>query len=171
MALVIKILATLLLSTIWAVIFGAMVGSATCSNGFPGIQASNDNGEVCCRAGCNQCGGAGCGSSGAAEGLDNTDCCINGILNNQVLCSTRLAAPCIMDNKGVGTCESLAVFGIEGTNDSGSVCCPYECGQCGGAGCGDTDEDYGYTNEDCCINGVLRTKPFCYEHGVPPCVI
>ena len=51
-----------------------------------------------------QCGGAGCGSSGKANNLDNTDCCINGVLNNQLDCSTSGEAPCVVNDDG----ESVA---------------------------------------------------------------
>lgn len=64
-----------------------------------GIVGTNDIGSVCCPHGCMQCGEEGCGRSGAAEGLHSTDCCINGVLNNQDLCSVKGEAPCILDGE------------------------------------------------------------------------
>ena len=40
-----------------------------------------------------QCGDVGCGTSGKPT-YDNTDCCINGVLNNQPFCADTTAAPC-----------------------------------------------------------------------------
>ncbi|CAM9644958.1 unnamed protein product, partial [Hapterophycus canaliculatus] len=62
---------------------------STCSNGLPGISASNDNGEACCPLSCGLCGGDGCGTDGR-----NRECCINGVLDNQEDCSMTNAAPC-----------------------------------------------------------------------------
>ena len=51
-----------------------------------------------------QCGDVGCAKSGKANGLDNTDCCINGVLNNQPDCSVSGEAPCVVtDGKSVAT--------------------------------------------------------------------
>ncbi|CAN0186204.1 unnamed protein product, partial [Scytosiphon promiscuus] len=85
-----------------------------CIEGIDGYLGENDGGSVCCPVGCTQCGGTGCGSVGAGEGLGNTDCCINGVLNNQDFCSVTNAAPCVVDP----TCSDGTV-GIEGSNDSG----------------------------------------------------
>lgn len=67
----------------------------SCSNGFPGIDGTNDRGSVCCAAQCGQCGEEGCGS---IEGFDNTNCCVNGVLDNQPLCSEIGSAPCVIDD-------------------------------------------------------------------------
>ena len=45
-----------------------------------------------------QCGGDGCASSGSPT-YSNKDCCTNGVLNNQSLCSATTAAPCILSGK------------------------------------------------------------------------
>ncbi|CAN0334243.1 unnamed protein product, partial [Hapterophycus canaliculatus] len=47
----------------------------------------------CCTAGCGQCGGEGCGS---VQGLDNTNCCINGVLNARQDCTVAGEAPCVI---------------------------------------------------------------------------
>ena len=67
----------------------------TCSNGVVGIDGANEAGQaVCCPLGCGQCGGEGCATSGRKAGLDNTDCCANGIINNQPDCADTPTAPC-----------------------------------------------------------------------------
>ncbi|CAM9818929.1 unnamed protein product [Scytosiphon promiscuus] len=137
-----------------------------CIDGIEGYLGENDNGSVCCPTGCTQCGGAGCGTVGAGEDLGNTDCCINGVLNNQEFCSVTNAAPCVVDP----TCSDGTV-GIEGSNDSGSVCCPTECTQCGGAGCATAGAAAGLGNTDCCINGVLNNQDSCSVTGTAPCVL
>ena len=80
---------------------GSMVlsvpGQPTCSNGVVGYEGSNDNGIACCPLECTKCGGTGCGTVGAAAGLDSTACCVNGVLNNQELCSVAGEAPCEVD--------------------------------------------------------------------------
>ena len=68
-----------------------------CTDDVVGIVGKNDNGSACCPVGCGQCGGRGCASAGAAEHLDNTDCCVNGVLHNQELCSHTGSAPCVID--------------------------------------------------------------------------
>ncbi|CAM9871103.1 unnamed protein product, partial [Scytosiphon promiscuus] len=65
-------------------------------NDMPGIEGSNDSGSVCCPIECGQCGGDGCHQAGLAVGLDNTHCCVNGVLDNHDLCSDSGAAPCII---------------------------------------------------------------------------
>ncbi|CAN0466185.1 unnamed protein product, partial [Ectocarpus sp. 12 AP-2014] len=49
------------------------------------------------------------------------------------------------------TC-STGLQGIDGDNESGSVCCTAGCGQCGGQGCGSVED---YDNTNCCIDDVL----------------
>ena len=70
----------------------------TCVNGLAGIDGADDNGElVCCPLGCGACGGIGCGSFPGG----NTQCCANGILNNQQDCSVSGAAPCSITGGGL----------------------------------------------------------------------
>ncbi|CAN0044702.1 unnamed protein product, partial [Ectocarpus sp. 8 AP-2014] len=75
--------------------FRSCLPPETCSNDMVGMDGINENGAVCCTFECGQCGGEGCGS---VPGLDNTHCCINGVLNNQELCSVAGAAPCVIDS-------------------------------------------------------------------------
>ena len=70
-----------------------------CSNGLTGFEGENENGKACCPVGCTGCGGLGCGRIGAAQGLGNKDCCINGVLNNRDLCSVSSEAPCVVDGE------------------------------------------------------------------------
>ncbi|CAM9254592.1 unnamed protein product, partial [Ectocarpus sp. 4 AP-2014] len=69
----------------------------TCSNGVAGIESSGSSGSTyCCPVGCQTCGGAGCGSSGVAAGLDRNSCCTSWILEAASYCSVSKEAPCIM---------------------------------------------------------------------------
>lgn len=50
------------------------------------------------------------------------------------------------------------------------VCCPVECGQCGGSGCDDilsTDDIQWY----CCSDLVIIAGVYCNETVQPPCII
>jgi len=72
---------------------------------------------------------------------------------------SRAESPCLLFLAG----GDLELAGIKGENDNGVVCCPPECGQCGGAGCGKADGG----NKACCINGVLQNQPHCYVEDAP----
>ncbi|CAM9915071.1 unnamed protein product, partial [Hapterophycus canaliculatus] len=65
---------------------------STCLNGFEGLDGF---GSYCCPIGCNQCGGNGCASSGAENGLSGTECCGGGVKRAGVYCADSGAAPCI----------------------------------------------------------------------------
>jgi len=79
------------------VVVNAGEGPVCAMNDVPGFEGVNDNGIVCCPVECNGCGGAGCGKIGAAAGLDNTACCINGVLQNQPDCPDNgMVAPCVI---------------------------------------------------------------------------
>ena len=69
-----------------------------CSNGIAGVEASG----MCCTLGCGTCGGPGCGSRGAADGLTAEDCCAWRIRDSGVFCDVSGTAPCIIDS-----CELL----------------------------------------------------------------
>ncbi|CAN0477411.1 unnamed protein product, partial [Hapterophycus canaliculatus] len=58
------------------------IADETCSNGVPGIEGSNDEGSVCCPIECGQCGNDGCHQAGLAVELDNTSCCVTGVIDN-----------------------------------------------------------------------------------------
>lgn len=51
----------------------------------------------------------------------------------------------------------------------GVVCCPIECGQCGGSGCETIDGTVGAS--DCCSDVVLGAQMFCNSTVAPPCII
>ncbi|CAN0251350.1 unnamed protein product [Ascophyllum nodosum] len=122
-----------------------------CDNGFTGVQ----DGNVCCSAECGTCSGAGCaGRPGGSEA-----CCIRTILTSGSPCSEVTEAPCFIDNF---TCSN-GFPGIQ-TRD---VCCPMECGRCGGAGCAGLP---GGTQE-CCTSVILASGASCSEVGIAPCFI
>ena len=93
-----------------------------CSNGLPGFEGENSAGIACCPLQCTKCGGASCGSVGASAGLDNTDCCVNGVLNNQDLCSVTGAAPCVVDDDGGEWLQTRVVFEILAAEVRGTLC-------------------------------------------------
>jgi len=78
----------------------ASAENGTCSSGIPGLEGTNENGTACCPLGCTACGGLECATAGAAAGLGNKSCCINGVLENQPSCSTAGAAPCVIEVGG-----------------------------------------------------------------------
>ncbi|CAN0438128.1 unnamed protein product, partial [Ectocarpus fasciculatus] len=134
----------------------------TCKDGIEGI---DDNGVVCCPLGCGQCGGTGCSTAGADNGLTSGSCCGGGVKNSGNYCDDTGVAPCIYGND-VGTCKD----GIEGLDGNGVVCCPLGCGQCGGTGCSTAGADNGLASDSCCGGGVKSTGNYCDDTGVAPCI-
>ncbi|CAM9299928.1 unnamed protein product [Ectocarpus sp. 8 AP-2014] len=67
----------------------------TCSNGVPGIQSEAFE-DICCAAGCLQCGGSRCISINEPVGLGADDCCNNTIRNNGDDCATTGEGPCVI---------------------------------------------------------------------------
>ncbi|CAN0434757.1 unnamed protein product, partial [Ectocarpus sp. 12 AP-2014] len=64
-----------------------------CSNGLEGI---DHKGEVCCPLGCGQCGGSGCSTSGASNGLGAESCCSSEVNDSGRYCDDTNKAPCII---------------------------------------------------------------------------
>ena len=62
-----------------------------------------------CPIGCTQCGGAGCARAGAAQSLDNTACCINGVLNSGIYCGDGVEAPCVVGSDDTGMSMAIEV--------------------------------------------------------------
>ena len=69
--------------------------SPTPSSGFTCDGVLNGDGDVCCAAGCGECGGVGCSDRGG--GLDKYDCCVSDIRIAGSLCSVTGEAPCLVD--------------------------------------------------------------------------
>ncbi|CAM9373608.1 unnamed protein product [Scytosiphon promiscuus] len=138
----------------------------TCSNGLEGIDG---NGVVCCPLECGQCGGGGCVSSGKAYGLGSDSCCGGGVKARDEYCDETGEAPCIIGSrpKSAQTCSN----GLEGIDGNGVVCCPLECGQCGGSGCVTSGKDSGLGSDSCCGGGVKARDEYCDETGEAPCII
>jgi len=59
--------------------------------------------------------------------------------------------------------------GIDGSSEAGiSVCCPINCGTCGGAGCSSSDRP----DSDCCPNEIIDSDPGdCADTVAAPCVM
>lgn len=62
---------------------------------------------------------------------------------------------------------SNGIIGIENKN----VCCPLECGTCGGRGCSSRARSAGLTAEDCCTSRIHDSGLYCSTEGVAPCII
>ncbi|CAM9786703.1 unnamed protein product [Ectocarpus fasciculatus] len=57
--------------------------------------------------------------------------------------------------------------GVPGVESAGGeVCCPADCGQCGGVGCGE-----GGAGDDCCTTEIMDYGYPCSETGTAPCYL
>ncbi|CAM9219746.1 unnamed protein product [Scytosiphon promiscuus] len=155
-----------------------------CSNGMEGIDG---NGVLCCPIGCQQCGGAGCTSSGAAAGLGGDSCCRQGVIASGVLCRESGSAPCIIEEGSAASPEDMiqrqpttqaqaaatqtCSNGIEGIDGNGVVCCPIGCTQCGGADCALLGAATDLGSESCCLEDITASGILCSESGSAPCII
>ena len=128
----------------------------TCQRGIK-ITGANHS-IVCCPSTCGTCGGTGCHlrSGGSAN------CCSNSILNSGVYCKTSVA-PCIVKPSPDPTCKHG--IKIAGANHS-IVCCPSDCGTCGGTGC--NFRTGGSAN--CCTNIILNSGISC-RTSIAPCIV
>ncbi|CBJ34050.1 hypothetical protein Esi_0900_0001 [Ectocarpus siliculosus] len=136
---------------------------STCNDGIEGIDG---NGVVCCPRHCGQCGGEGCTGSGADFGLGSESCCGGGVKSANNYCDVTGKAPCIYGSPPEGECNN----GIEGIDGNGVVCCPLDCGQCGGEGCSGSGADFGLGSESCCGGGVKSANNYCDVTGKAPCI-
>ncbi|CAM9759794.1 unnamed protein product [Ascophyllum nodosum] len=134
-----------------------------CSNGIAGVEASG----MCCTLGCGTCGGPGCGSRGAADGLTAEDCCAWRIRDSGVFCDVSGTAPCIIDSSSTETVCSNGIAGVEASG----MCCTLGCGTCGDPGCGSRGAADGLTAEDCCTSRIRDSGVFCDVSGTAPCII
>jgi len=60
---------------------------------------------------------------------------------------------------------------IPGISAGDTVCCPFECKQCGGRGCASSGSAAGLGWEECCGSGVKESDIYCDESGKAPCII
>lgn len=140
-----------------------------CDNGFI-------DDDSCCPQECGQCGGIGCGLKGK-----DMVCCTSGVMTLNRSCDTT-GAPCLISSTDVSVSpeptenengsESAPTLpfaespdphcekGINSINNSS--CCPVECEQCGGSGCGLRGKDM-----VCCISGVMALNRSCDSTGAP----
>ncbi|CAM9516484.1 unnamed protein product [Choristocarpus tenellus] len=128
------------------------------------VDSGND---ICCPSECGVCGGTGCGNL-TMNGP--SDCCKSDILASNLFCSDTQGPPCILPGVVIdvnGTCAGTdEVAGIRDPVED--VCCPLECGVCGGSGCGVIP---GTTAEMCCSENIMASSQLCSVTGVAPCVI
>ncbi|CAM9499658.1 unnamed protein product [Ectocarpus fasciculatus] len=66
------------------------------------------------------------------------------------------------------TCSN-GIVGIESAN--GGVCCPTECGLCGGEGCTAAGVNAGLGDGDCCFSDTIRFGAACSENLMAPCIV
>ncbi|CAM9489433.1 unnamed protein product [Ectocarpus fasciculatus] len=124
-------------------------------------------GDVCCSAGCGECGGSGCGDRG--DGLTGDDCCHSDIIAANVPCGS---APCILGASSptpTPPTPTPPTPTTSGSCDDGilqdDVCCVAECGTCGGTGCSSRN---GLTGDDCCTANIKAANVAC---GEAPCIV
>ena len=91
------------------------VPAPTPSSGFTCDGVLNGDGDVCCAAGCGECGGVGCSDRGG--GLDKYDCCTSDIREAGSLCSVTGKAPCLVE----GGKQELWLVNSEGDGFEQSV--------------------------------------------------
>ncbi|CAM9579887.1 unnamed protein product [Ectocarpus sp. 12 AP-2014] len=143
----------------------------TCSNGIEGIESAN--GGVCCPTVCGLCGGEACTEAAVNAGLDDGDCCFSDIILFGASCSENQMAPCIVDDaskEAAGdTCSNTD--GVEGISSAnGDVCCPSECGLCGGRDCTEAALTAGLDDGDCCVSDITNEGVKCSDSGAAPCI-
>ncbi|CAN0165599.1 unnamed protein product [Pylaiella littoralis] len=136
-----------------------------CSDGTEGIDG---NGIVCCPIDCNQCGGSGCSSSGAAAGLGASQCCGKAIKASDAYCDVTNEAPCIIGSAPV---TQLCTDGTEGISGNGVVCCPIGCNQCAGKGCDVSGAAAGLGASECCGGAIKASGVFCVDTNEAPCIL
>ena len=110
--------------------------------------------NICCALECGTCGGVGC----AARPGGASSCCGSQIEIRRISCNDRVA-PCNIANDDYDPACELGII-------SGNSCCPSECGQCGGPGCGSSP---GGAN-DCCESSIRDSGLFC-DFNDAPCII
>jgi len=121
--------------------------------------------KVCCPLGCGRCGGQAC--SHAKPGADA--CCVDKVAKKTDMCSETKMAPCVLKKPQAEPqqCNDHWKGFIGETSNDEKVCCPEECGQCGGPNCGKLGA------KKCCISNVLDAGKGkkCSQTQGPPCVL
>ena len=110
--------------------------------------------NICCPFECGTCGGNGCGSRPGG----GSSCCGGQIELARVSCDDGVAPCNIASDDNDPSCE----LGIISDN----ICCPSECGECGGPGCGSRPGGA----EKCCGTPIMDSGLFC-DYNFAPCII
>jgi len=131
-----------------------------------GLEGKDDRQQVCCPLECEKCGGEECSTKQA--GADA--CCVSNVAEKQGMCSETKEAPCVLKKPQPEPqqCSDQWKGFIGESVNADKVCCPEECGQCGGQGCGESGRE-----AKCCVSNVLdggRGKK-CSKTQGPPCVL
>ena len=120
------------------------------------------NGDVCCDPRCGTCGGSGCSRRSGFPFKDTGDyCCTSKVRNINRSCDEK-SAPCIIQPDDINPADPNCDNGIE----KSGVCCPEECGTCGGSGCSQRYLGARF----CCISGIKNDGKSCSNQGAP-CVL
>ena len=111
--------------------------------------------NICCSAECGSCGGTGCGALPGG----GSNCCGGPIVESGLSCDDGVA-PCVIqpETDNDPTCK----FGLEKDN----ICCPPECGTCGGSGCGSLPGG----GSNCCGGPIVESGLSC-DDNTAPCII
>eukprot|EP00903_Cladosiphon_okamuranus_P010323 g9767.t1 len=137
-----------------------------CMAGVPGILYK---GEVCCPSSCGSCAGNGCSDRDGGDYFTGGEaCCKSGVESLGRICSDTVGAPCIVSDDDVDDEEEddgdqMCSNGLPGYEAS-DVCCPLDCGRCGGSGCSDL-------GEGCCTSDVKDSGDLCSVTKKAPCNI
>ena len=110
--------------------------------------------DICCALECGTCGGSGCSlrPGGASS------CCGRQIELARVSCNDDVAPCNIASDDNDPACELGIIYG--------NYCCPSECGECGGPGCGSRPGG----GSDCCGTSIRDSGLFC-DFNDAPCII
>ena len=131
----------------------------TCANG---IITQN----ICCNPECSMgCGGVSCGTDPLLPG---SECCGTPIVASGRLCS-EVGFPCLIEDQPTPAPAPVTPSPADPTCENGvrsqEVCCPLECGTCGGNNCNSRP-----SGSLCCSQTVRSLGVSCDDSG-PPCII
>ncbi|CEL99728.1 unnamed protein product [Vitrella brassicaformis CCMP3155] len=119
---------------------------------------TDDRSTICCPSADQGCDGRG---DGAGR-----------VMSDGPYCSQADSLPCIVDDAAkdafVETPRALCEHKLGGLFDGTDLCCPHECGRCGGVACDQLRGDI----TQCCSTGVRASDPqSCSLTQGPPCVV
>lgn len=84
-----------------------------------------------------------------------------------LFCEMRWFFRCMTKRTASGTCSD----GTEGIDGNGVVCCPLNCGLCGGSTCAAAGTAAGLGASACCGGGIKNSGVYCDDSKAAPCII